>query len=181
MTQLVQRLERDPAWSVLIAFQLFVFLFTVTRFYWGTIRYQEEVPEVRGTPHLVLGLVGAVLVFSIFYVTGLLVKHPGVFYWSLCLALFIDLLWFVIVGAVLEMPSEIHKIWSWYKLFDVLTLAPLVVLIAVGYIWPGIKYVCDWLSLAAVAGIGIWDVCKFWAYYTKESDWRETLPGHVGS
>lgn len=175
-TELIGVVRSYPGWGILVIFQLIVFLFTVTRFYWGTVRYQEEVPEAAGTPHLIVGLIGAVFVFSIFYVTGLLVKDPGLFYWSLSVAHLVDLFWFLVAAALLQMPPEILRIWSWYKLFDVLTLVFLLIFMLVAHGWPSVAYLFQGLSLVAVAAIGFWDLRKFWPYYTNKPNWKDMLP-----
>lgn len=179
-TDLVKAIDADLAWSFLVLGQLIVFVFSVTRFYWGSIRYHEEAPEDKDTPHLVVGLVGAILVFATFYVTGLLVKNPTMFYWSLAAAHIVDLFWFIIAAAWLEMSLEIQKLWSWYILFDAVTVVLLLGLILVAAIWPGAKYECSLASLVGVAAIGVWDVKKFWPYYANEANWKQKLPRKLG-
>jgi hypothetical protein len=181
MSDIVALVDKDVATSILVLFQLFVFLFTIVRFYWGSYRYHQEVPPVAGTPHLILGLVGAVLVFSTFYVTGLTIRNPGLFYWSFAIAHLIDFFWFLLAGAHLEMPPKIHKIWNWYIVFDALTLVCLLLMGFIGWGWPTRRYWCYWLSLVSIAGIGYWDLKKFWEYYTQASGWENTIRGEPGS
>ncbi len=161
-------------------FQLLVFVLVTTRFYWGTFRYNEEVPESRGTPQMVFGLAGAILVFASFYVTALVVKNPALFYPSFAIAHLIDLLWFVIAAVCLETSLEIRKVWNWYKLFDVLTILMLVILIGIGHIGEKASYVCNCIALTGLTGISLWDMCKLWPYYTKAEGWREGLIGGHG-
>jgi hypothetical protein len=57
---LADTMESHAASGLLNFFQLVVFVFTTIRFYWGTYRYNEEVPQSEQPPELALGLVAAV-------------------------------------------------------------------------------------------------------------------------
>lgn len=171
--------KANQEWSVLVSLQLLVFIFTVARFYWGTVRYHEEVPASGGTPHFLVGLAGAIFVFIVFYVTALLVKRPGLFYWSFCVALFIDLAWFLFVARIVDVQVEIGTIWKWYVGFDLLTLVPVGVLQVLGHVCSKVQYASDLGSLIVIAAVGVWDLRIFWPYYTKKDGWRETLPSRI--
>lgn len=163
--------------NLLDAFQLVVFMVMTTRFYWGTYRYNEEAPQSEGTPQLILGLIGAVLVFSSFYVTGLLVRNPRLFYASFALTHVIDLFWFLIAATWLKPPLELQKVWSWYKLFDVVTIISLLVLIGVGHFAPARRSVCNWAGLAVLVAVSFWDFRELWPYYVNKTTWRSELLG----
>lgn len=180
MTQLCRVLNSHPRWGLVVLFlQLVVFLFTVIRFYWGSYRYHEGVQKEEGDRQWVVGLIGTVVLFSGFYVTGLTVRNSNLFYWSFAGAHFIDLLWFV-PARMWEKRSEIRTIWNWYILFDMLTLFLLALTLAVGYKWPDTGTVCRIISLSAIFTIGVCDVVIFWRYYRGEKvwrkGWREKLP-----
>src|SRR5207253_6625330 len=66
--------------TLILLGQLLVFLFTLVRFYWGSLRYYEETPNTQGTAEVALGLGGAIFLFSSFYVTGLLIRTTRLFY-----------------------------------------------------------------------------------------------------
>lgn len=173
---LLHALRSDLAAESLIALQVVVFLFTVTRFYWGTVRYHDEVRGERATRQFFFGFVGTVVVFSIFYVTAQVVENPGLFYASLCLALAVDFLWFS--GAVwrrkkprmVETTSELQAIWGWYLLFDLVTIGPVTALQFVARRGARIAWWCDLFSLAVISGVGVWDMKQFWPYYIKRVD-----------
>jgi hypothetical protein len=179
---LLHALRSDLEAESLIAIQVIVFLFTVTRFYWGTVRYHDEVRGETATGQFFFGFVGTVVVFSIFYVTAQVVENPGLFYASLCVALTFDFLWFS--GAVWrrkgpripETGCELQTIWGWYLLFDFVTIVPVTALQFVARRGARIAWWCDLFSLAVISGVGIWDMKKFWPYYIKRVD-RKVSPG----
>ena len=180
-TEFIHAVGLNLGSGTLATLQLLVFLFTVIRFYWGVLRYNEAVSPVEGTPHLFLGLTGAVVLFSTFYVTGLMVRNPSMFYWTLAVANLIDLSWFLILSwfltgdAWLPRTPQIQKIWRWYVIFDFLTLTALLLLIWFRYVCPRYYHIFNGVALAAVAGIGTWDLHRFWAYYTKADNWEQTI------
>jgi hypothetical protein len=162
--------------SAIVTGQLLIFLFTLVRFYWGSLRYHQEQPELERTRELAVGLLGAIGVFVSFYIASIFVKTTNLFYFGFGLIHTVDLVWFLVARAWLSLNQGMRKVASWYVLFDILTLIVLVGILAVDSIWgPWAGYLPQWFGLAALWFIGLWDLKKLWPFYKGGKDWSGLL------
>ena len=75
-----------------------------------------------------------------------------------------------------ELHHDMQSVASWFLLFDVVTGALLLVFGTIASVHSTAWFVWQWLASASVAVAGVWDVSKFWSFYTNGSDWRTKLP-----
>jgi hypothetical protein len=156
------RLLTADLWhSLVVVAQLVLFLFTIVRFYWGTYRYHEETPET-GTQHFIAGIVGAVLVFSGFYVTATYVANTQLFYAGLFLTSMFDLVWFAVLFPWVKSGDKLRRVTSIWVAFDLLTLLVLGVFL---FVHCGS---CLWIQvivLLMLLLIGLGDIWYLWDFY----------------
>jgi hypothetical protein len=177
---LFEVIKANPWWYVLVSLQLGVFIFTVARFYLGVVRYHDEVPAAGETSHFALGFLGAVLIFLVFYIAALAVKHPSLFYLSLCVAFAIDCAWFAGVAKTVEMPAGVSIVWRAYIVFDIVGIILLLILQGLAWRFTVAAYTCDMVSVLALWGIGFYDLFGFLPYYRKKDKWDQNLPKLFG-
>jgi hypothetical protein len=163
--------------SLILIGQLLLFVFTLVRFYLGSFRYHQKEQEITSGPTaMMIDLVGAFGVFVSFYVSAIFIKTSNLFYFGFGLIQIVDLLWFLIAGAYLNLSSGMQKVAGWYVFFDVLTLFVLIVFFVLEESWsPWPSYLPQWIALAGVFAIGIWDLITLWPFYAGSPDWPGTL------
>ncbi len=164
-------------YSVLVATQLIVFLFTLVRFYLGSARYHEEDPETSGSAsELLIDIVGAVGVFVSFYLASILIKTTNLFYVAFTLMTLIDLMWFWIAKKYSGLSVGMERVAGLYVLFDIFTLVPLIGFFVVEELygpWP--RYLPQWAVLSVLLIIGFLDLKLLWPFYSGAAAWQETL------
>ncbi|HJP95324.1 MAG TPA: hypothetical protein VJ875_25465 [Pyrinomonadaceae bacterium] len=162
--------------SLVLISQLVIFLFTLVRFYIGSFRYHQKEPEITSGPTgMGIDLLGAFGVFVSFYVAAVFIKTTGLFYFGFALIQVVDLLWFYIAGAYLNLSEGIQKVAAWYVFFDGITLVVLIIFFGLEYSRPWPSYFPQWMSLAAAFAIGIWDLLQLWPFYAGASDWSNSV------
>lgn len=163
--------------SALVIGQLLLLLFSLIRFYLGSSRYHDEMPETGGgATELLIDLIGAIGVFISFYITSVFIKNPNLFYLGFGLIHFVDLVWFVIAMKWLHLNSGMKKVAEWYIVFDALTLILLIGFLALDVRWgPSSRYVPQWLILVASGAVGLWDLKKLWPFYSGAKGWKGSL------
>jgi hypothetical protein len=160
--------------SAIVTSQLLILLFSLVRFYLGSSRYHEEVPEIDGGAYrLLIDLIGAISVFVSFYITSVLIKNTNLFYVGFGLIHIVDLGWFVVAILFLHLKPGIKKVAKWYIIFDALTVIVLIGFFASDTWWgPTRRYVPQWLALGICFVIGFWDLKKLWPFYAGNPGWR---------
>jgi hypothetical protein len=159
--------------SAIVTSQLLILLFSLVRFYLGSTRYHEEVPETGGGVYrLLIDLIGAISVFVSFYITSVLIKNTNLFYVGFGLIHIVDLGWFVVALLFLDLKTEMKTVARWYIGFDALTVFVLVAFFALDTWWgPWPRYFPQWLALGICFVIGLWDLKKLWPFYAGRSGW----------
>jgi hypothetical protein len=102
--------------------QLGVFLLTLLRFVYGAYRFHEEEPEELPRWVLVWNLTAMLLLFVLFYITGLAIIHPVPFYLTFGFAHGWDFVWFVVSIKSTGLPEPLKKVARTFVLIDVLTV-----------------------------------------------------------
>lgn len=170
---------KNPSHAALLLFQLAVFLFTIVRFYLGSSSYYREKARNEGVRDTIVDIVGLFLLFISFYVTSLFVGSIDLFYWGLAFMHLFDLGWFLVAGALLHLDKALQKVAAFFKLFDFVSAVGLFLLLWCRHCWGPTKlYIWQWLSLALLTGIGVWDVVKLRLFYQGKSDWKEKFVGN---
>jgi hypothetical protein len=106
---------------------LLVFLFTLMRFVYGSYRINDEVqnlPAGEGALPRFWNLVATLVLFVLFYATGLSIRHAGPFFISLLAVHVWDLLWLVSM-AVFSKGVGLRKVMWRFVVIDVLTIIAL--------------------------------------------------------
>ena len=89
--------------------QIGIFLITVVRFVYGAYRFQEEGPGELPRGALVWNLVGTLVLFALFYITGLAILDADTFYRAMIYVHVWDLLWFAILFTAFRGSKGITK------------------------------------------------------------------------
>jgi hypothetical protein len=155
----------DVSHSCVIVAQLFLFLFTIVRFYWGAYRYHEETPET-GTQHFIVGIVGAVLVFSGFYITAVYVANTQLFYAGLFLVSVFDLVWFAVLFPWVESGNALRRTTSIWVALDLLTLLVLGIFL---FVLSGSRLWMQGIVLLVLLLIGLVDFRFLWGFYENKN------------
>jgi nucleoside 2-deoxyribosyltransferase len=111
------------------SFLLFIFLITLLRFIYGAYRFHEEAQQSSTKLGLKAQLwsIGATLVlFVLFYVTGLSIQHAKSFFLSLMLIHAWDFIWFT---SMLVLAKSLKRVAWTFILLDLLTILIIFVLI----------------------------------------------------
>jgi hypothetical protein len=106
---------------------LLVFLFTLMRFVYGSYRINDEVqnlPADEGALPRFWNLVATLVLFVLFYATGLSIRHAGPFFISLLAVHVWDLLWLISM-AVFSKVAGLRKVMRCFVVIDVLTIIAL--------------------------------------------------------
>jgi hypothetical protein len=165
------------SFSLLVAAQIFIFLFTLVRFYLGSFRYHEEEPQVRGVAlDLIVDIFGAVGVFVSFYATSLFIKTGNMFYVGFAAITLIDLVWFAATRGLGGLKLGMEIVAEWFVLFDIITLISLIGFFIIEEMWkPWPSFLPQWLALAVLFAIGCWDFRRLLPFYTGAPKWQENL------
>jgi hypothetical protein len=111
-------------------------------------------------------------VFVSFYIASVLIKNTNLFYVGFGLIHIVDVGWFVVAIAFLQLKPEMKKVAWWYIGFDALTIFVLVVFFALDTWWgPWPRYFPQWLALGISFVIGFWDLKKLWPFYAGRPGW----------
>jgi hypothetical protein len=106
---------------------LLVFLFTLMRFVYGSYRINDEVqnlPADEGALPRFWNLVATLVLFVLFYATGLSIRHAGPFFISLLAVHVWDLLWLISM-AIYSKVAGLRKVMWRFVVIDVLTIIAL--------------------------------------------------------
>jgi hypothetical protein len=165
------------SFGVIVTGQLLIFLFTLVRFYLGSFRYHQKDPGITPRPEeMMIDLIGVFGVFVSFYIAAVFIKTTGLFYVGFASIQIVDLLWFLIAGAYLNLTDGMRKVADWYVFFDVLTLICLIAFFVLEEYWgPWPSYFPQWFALGATFAIGIWDLITLWPFYAGKKDWSDSL------
>jgi hypothetical protein len=164
-------------YSVLVAVQLIVFLFTLVRFYLGSFRYHEEELEITtGAWDLIIDVIGAVGVFVSFYLASIVIKTTNLFYGAFILMTLIDLLWFWIAKKYHGLSEGMERVAELYIRFDIFTLIALIGFFVVEeYFGPRPFYSSQLVVLVILFAIGCIDMKLLWPFYSGLPGWQERL------
>jgi hypothetical protein len=117
--------------------QLLIFLFTLIRFVYGAYRVHEVFEESPGAFEAWLvawNMVGTLMLFVLFYLTGLSVQNAGPFYTSLVVVHCWDLLWFIIPAICSnKIDGDLKSVMRRFLAVDLLTVLLLVGLAFANY------------------------------------------------
>jgi hypothetical protein len=148
----------------------------LVRFYLGAYRYQDEEKESQGARDFMINLFGAIFVFIVLYVAGILIRTTTLFYLALFLIHLVDLAWFLCVMRFLSLGDGLRKVSRQFILLDSLTLAALF---AIGildfFCGPHRIYLYQFASLIVVVAAGIWDFVSLWPFYMNQKDWQHHI------
>src|SRR5258706_1311529 len=163
--------------SLLVTSQLGIFLFTLLRFYLGTLRYHAEPPEGGGgASELIIDVAGLIGVFVSFYGASVFIKTTNLFYVAFVFMTLIDLMWFWIAKKYSSLSEGMELVAGWYVFFDKLTLLAFIGFFLLEGIWgPWPRYLPQWLVLAVLLGLGSWDLKALWQFYAGAPDWQASL------
>jgi len=161
-------------YSLVVACQLIVFLFTLVRFYLGSFRYhEEELETTSGAWELLIDVVGAVGVFVSFYLASIVIKTTNLFYAAFAIMTVIDLAWFWIAKKYHGLSKGMERVAQLYIRFDLLTLIPLIGFFAVEeYFGPRPFYLSQWVVLIILFTIGCFDFKLLWPFYSGLPEWQ---------
>jgi|SRR6185503_3376913 len=164
-------------YSLLVAIQLIVFLFTLVRFYLGSFRYhQEELETTSGAGELLIDVVGAVGVFVSFYFASIVIKTTNLFYGALAVMTLIDLVWFWIAKKYHGLSKGMERVAEMYIRFDILSLIALIGFFVVEeYFGPRPFYLSQWIVLVILFTIACFDLKLLWPFYSGLPEWQENL------
>lgn len=177
LTDLVSAIWYKGLYSVVVAVQLIVFLFTLVRFYLGSFRYHEEELDITtGAWDVLIDVIGAVSVFVSFYLASIVIKTTNLFYGALVLMTVIDLLWFWIAKKYHGLSKGMERVADLYIRFDVFSLISLIGFFGVEeYFGPRPFYSSQFVVLIILFAIGCIDMKKLWPFYSGLPGWQETL------
>ena len=151
---------------------LAVFLFTLLRFVYGSYRINDEVqnsPVEEGALPRFWNLVATLVLFVLFYATGLSVRHAGTFFISLLAVHAWDWLWLMSMALFSEVAG-LKKVMRRFVIIDTLTIVALASLI--------------WLTdsihrnvaIALMIVFGLADFALNRDFFFRPSVWRERNP-----
>jgi hypothetical protein len=177
LRDLVSAIWYNGFYSILVAAQLIVFLFTLVRFYLGSFRYHEEELEITtGAWDVLIDVIGAVGVFVSFYFASIVIKTTNLFYGALVLMTLIDLLWFWIAKKYHGLSKGMERVAELYIRFDVFSLIALIGFFVVEeYFGPRPFYSSQLVVLIILFAIGCIDMKLLWPFYSGQSEWQEKL------
>ena len=177
VTDVISAVWQKGLYSLVVAAQLIVFLFTLVRFYLGSFRYhEEELETTSGAWELLIDVVGAVGVFVSFYLASILIKTTNVIYAAFALMTLIDLAWFWVAKKYHGLSKGMERVAELYIRFDLLTLIPLIGFFVVEeYFGPRPFYLSQWVVLIILFIIGCFDFKLLWPFYSGLSEWQDKL------
>jgi hypothetical protein len=150
---------------------LLAFFFTLMRFIYGSYRIDDEVQNssaVEGTLPRFWNLVATLVLFVLFYATGLSIRHAGPFFISLLAVHVWDLLWFISMALVTKVTGLKPVMWRFIAI-DVLTIAALAL-----SIWlPG--GVHRNVAVALMFVLGILDFALNRDFFFRPTEWRKGI------
>lgn len=164
----------DLAHAVLTwpSLQLLVFLFTLIRFVYGAYRVHEVFEDSTGVfePWLVAwNMVGTLMLFVLFYLTGLSVQNASPFYASLVVVHLWDLLWFIIPAICSnKIHGDMRSVMRRFLAVDLLTAILLLV---------GLLFFPNHLRIAGtliMALLGVVDLGWNRKFFFHPNSWRST-------
>ncbi|MDX6529696.1 MAG: hypothetical protein QOH41_1986 [Blastocatellia bacterium] len=168
------RAVTERGWfSAIVTSQLLILVFSLVRFYLGSSRYHEEVPETDGGVYrLLIDLIGAISVFVSFYITSVLIKNTNLFYVGFGLIHIVDLGWFCVALLFLDLKPQMETVAGWYIVFDILTVVVLIGFFALDTLWgPWPRFFPQWSALGICFVIGLCDLKKLWPFYAGRTGW----------
>lgn len=119
----------DYVWSPLL-FQFGVFLFTLMRFMYGAYRFHETPPTTEPTIFFVLWhAVGMIILFILFYLCALTIKHPVNFYALMGVCHAWDLVWFLVALCSGSLGQDARRAIGIFIVLDAITLLVLVIML----------------------------------------------------
>lgn len=140
-----------------VSLQVLVFLATLVRFIYGAYRVSEVGRKLEDIGILAWIVPGLLVLFAIFYVTGLSVRSPAHFYFLLGIAHLVDLVCFIIpivVANNLELRlRKVLKIFLGIDLLTIIVLGVILVLCAS----PSVSYWGASVMVIAAALDFIWN------------------------
>jgi hypothetical protein len=151
---------------------LLIFLFTLMRFVYGSYRINDEVqtsPVDEGALPRFWNLIATLVLFVLFYATGLSIRHAEPFFISLLAVHAWDLVWLVSM-ALFSKVAGLKKVMWRFVVIDVLTIAALA-----SSIWlaGGVRRNVA-ISLMFVFGLAdfVWNS----DFFFRPAAWRKTNP-----
>lgn len=126
----------DLFWAVWVpsSFLLFVFLVTLMRFVYGAYRFHEESHNAEsnelGSWSLLWNIFATLVLFVMFYLAGLSIRHAKPFFICLIAAHLWDLIWFATtLIAPNSMADSLKAVMRKFILLDLVTVLLLAILI----------------------------------------------------
>lgn len=177
LSDVLSAIWNEGLYSVLVAAQLIVFVFTLLRFYIGSFRYHEEDLEITtGAWDLIIDVMGAVGVFVSFYFASIVIKTTNLFYGAFLFMTLIDLAWFWIAKKYHGLSPGMERVADLYIRFDLLSLVPLIIFLVVEeYFGPRPFYFSQFVVLVILFIIGYIDMKMLWPFYSGLPGWQEKL------
>lgn len=151
---------------------LAVFLFTLLRFVYGSYRINDEVqnsPVEEGALPRFWNLVATLVLFVLFYATGLSVRHAGTFFISLLAVHAWDWLWLVSM-ALFSKVAGLKKVMKQFVIIDSLTIIALA-----SSIWLTDSIHRN-VAIALMIVFGLADFAWNRDFFFRPSVWRERNP-----
>jgi len=135
-------------------FQFSVFFFTLIRFMFGAYRFHESEPPLKHPFFLLWNTIGMLILFVLFYFTGLTIRNSMSFY-ALSLVIHIwDFIWFT--PLVFALNGDLKTLVGRFMILDTATVLVLGLFLWCRYFHSGPNTLL-WRGGAALFSIGIFD------------------------
>jgi len=156
-----------PIYGFLLLFQLTVFLFTMYRFYLGSLRHHQARSHYSRLFPLLLDMILNTILFVGFYLAALSIRSIELFYAFVVLLHILDLIWFGVALRAYPIDTASRKVVRWFLLFDVITIVSFLSLS--GLLRHDSPYYFQFSALAILAIVGGVDFRVNRRFYLGES------------
>jgi hypothetical protein len=148
---------------LLLAWQLFVFFFTLFRFFLGSVKHYELREGYKSLGPLVVDMLLTVILFTGFYLTALAMRHPVNFCLMVVLMHLVDVAWFFLSWLVGSINEKHQAVLKSFVIFDIFTVLSFVVIGLIFNASPwglGPPYWGVVLCLVVLLAVGVVDFVK---------------------
>lgn len=167
-------LSHDKPYTLLLVVQLLVFLFTLLRFYFGSLRFHQlckRTEHHRSFMPLLYDVTSNSIIFIGLYLAAKAIRSTDIFYWYVAAFHALDVLWFSVLLAVEGIPFNLRRIVKRFVVYDLITIGTFVAAVFEFNFSGRSQYYGQWLVLGVLTVVGLVDFKQNKRFYllTKRS------------
>lgn len=170
--------------TLLLTAQLLVFLFTLLRFYFGSLRFHQLSKRTENHSSfmpLLYDVTSNSILFIGLYLAAKAIRSTEVFYWYVAGFHVLDFFWFSVLLVVHGVPPNLRRIVVRFVVYDLLTIAAFAfVLVTFGFS-RGVPHCGQWLMLAILVSVGLLDFNQNKRFYLRTKRSQERSRGRESS